>query len=276
MTKTQNKRADSAPRQDLKMYDPTGVVVIGIDTKADPSHWGYDEDSNQAPVREEDVQFTYEYGIIQNVIGRRDGDKIIIVAGRGRTRQLREANKRRVTDGLTPWLLPVRIERGDARKMLVLKHGENSHRRDQTPFARARQADELSKQFPEAEAAAIMGLGVKQYKDLLKLLDVSPAVKKAVLQGNLGQTSAIELAALPEASQAEQLAEILATSATSGGKTPTIRDVKAKVRELSGKAPLETPGTRLKKVAGILDKLEDSATKDDLWSVIQKIRKVLK
>ena len=48
----------------------------------------------------------------------------------------------------------------------------------------------------------------------------------------------------------------------------TPRDVKAKVREANGKAPLETPATRIKKVTGILDKLEDGDTKDDLWSAI--------
>ena len=52
--------------------------------------------------------------------------------------------------------------------------------------------------------------------------------------------------------------------------------MKAKVREAAGKAPLETPATRIKKVGAILDKLEDDANKDDLWSAIKKIRNALK
>jgi ParB-like chromosome segregation protein Spo0J len=270
-----NNRADSAPRQEVKMYDPNEVVIVGIDTDDGHSHWGYDEDSNKTALLEADVLFTYENGIIQNVLGRRDGDKVVIVAGRGRTRQLREANKRRVDDGLPAWYLPVRIVKGDSRKMLVLKHGENSHRREQSPFVRAQQAYELSQQFPEDQAATIVGLGVAQFRALLKLLDVGAPVKKAVLQGDLTQTAAIELAALPEAEQTTQLASIMATAAVNGSK-PTIRDVKAKVREANGKAPLETPATRIKKVVGILDKLEDGATKDDLWSAIKKIRQALK
>lgn len=275
MTKTMNKRADSAPRQEVKMYDPNEVVIIGIDTDDGPSHWGYDEESNKNPLLEADVKFTYTNGIIQNVLGRRDGDKVVIVAGRGRTRQLREANKRRIADGLPPWWLPVKIVQGDARKMLVLKHGENSHRREQSPFGRAQQAYELSQQFPEDEAADIMGLGIYQFRDILKLLDLGPAAKQAVMQGQLMPTAAIELAPLSEADQATQLASILATAAVNGQK-PTTRDVKAKIREAKGKAPLETPTTRIKKVAGILDKLEDGATKDDLWGVIKKIRQALK
>lgn len=272
---TMNKRADNAPRQEVKMYDPNEVVIVGIDTDDGPSHWGHDEESNKAALLEADVRFTYENGVIQNVLGRRDGDKVVIVAGRGRTRQLREANKRRVADGLPPWFLPVRIVKGDARRMLVLKHGENSHRREQSPFVRAQQAYELSQQFPEEEAATIMGLGLKQFRDILKLLDLGSAVKKAVMQGELKPTAAIELATLSEADQATQLASVMASAAATGTK-PTTRDVKAKIREATGKAPLETPSTRVKKIATILDKLDDGATKDDLWGVIKKIRQALK
>lgn len=270
-----SKRADSAPRQEVKMYDPNEAVIIGLDTDDGPSHWGYDEESNKNPVLEADVKFTYENGVIQNVLARRDGDKIVIVAGRGRTRQLREANKRRIADGLAPWFLPVRIVKGDARKMLVLKYGENSHRREQSPFVRAQQAYELSQQFPEDQAATIMGLGLVQFRSILKLLDLGPAVKKAVMTGELKQTAAIELASLSEADQAEKLTAILATAAASGGK-PTTRDVKATVREANGKAPIETPALRIKKAIGILDKLDDGATKDDLWGTIKKIRQALK
>ena len=275
MKKKNNNRADNAPRQEVKMYDPNEVVIIGIDTADGPSHWGYDEESNKNPLLEADVVFTYENGIIQNVLGRRDGDKVVIVAGRGRTRQLREANKRRIADGLAPWWLPVKIVQGDSRKMLVLKHGENSHRREQSPFVRAQQAYELSQQFPKEQAATIMGLGLAQFQAILKLLDVGPAVKKAVMEGSLKPTAAIELSSLSEADQTTQLESIMSTAAVNGSK-PTTRDVKAKVREANGKAPLETPATRIKKVAGVLEKLEDSATKDDLWSAIKKIRQVLK
>jgi ParB-like chromosome segregation protein Spo0J len=274
-TTTMNKRADAAPRQEVKGYDPNEVVIIGHDTDDGHSHWGYDEESNKTPLLEADVLFTYENGVIQNVLGRRDGKRIIIVAGRGRTRQLREANKRRVADGLSPWFLPVKIVMGDARKMLVLKHGENSHRREQSPFMRAQQAYELSQQFPEDQAATIMGLGLKQFRDVLKLLALGPEAKKAVLAGDLKPTGAIVLAELSEADQATQLASIMSNAAVNGSK-PTTRDVKAKVREANGKAPLETPAGRIKKVSGILEKLEEGATKDDLWGAIKKIRQALK
>lgn len=262
-----SKRADDAPRKEVKMYDPKDAVIIGHDTKDGPSHPLYDGDSNATPLLESDILFTYEHGIIQPVSAKRDGDRILIVFGRGRTRQLREANKRRIADGLQPWLLPVQIVKGDSLKMLALKHGENSHRREQDPMARARGAYELSQQMPEEKAAVVLGLGLAQFRNVLKLLDLAPAAAKAVIKGDLSATAGAEMAALSEADQEEQLAEL-----TAGGTKPTVRDVQAKVRELNGKAPLATPASRIKTVIALLDKLDDGAHKEDLWATIRKIR----
>jgi len=270
-----NKRADNAPRQETKGYDPYKVVIIGIDTKADPSHWGYDQESNDTDLLEADILFTYANGVIQAPLARRDGDAIIIVAGRGRTRLLREANKRRVSDGLPPWLLYVQIIKGDHKKMLLYKIGENSHRRDQSALARARQAQELSLQYPEEEAATIMGLGLKQFRTVLKRLDWAPQVQKAVHQGIMPPSAADGLSALSQADQTARLTEVLASANASGNK-PTARDVKAKVAEASGKTPTETPAARIKQVSSILDKLSEDATKDDLWAAIRRVKAAVK
>lgn len=268
-----SKRADDAPRQDIKMYDPNEVIIIGIDTSDGPSHWGYDGDSNKEPLLEASVAFTVEYGIIQPLLGRRDGEKIVIVAGRGRTRLLREANVQRVASGQAPWHLPVRIVKGDEKRMRILKTAENSHRREQNPMARARQAYELSQLMPEAEAAQSMGLGLPQFKAVIKFLDLAPEVVKVVEKGGLKPTAALELVSLSEADQTARLAEIMASS---NGKRVTARQVKAKIHAAAGSEPPETPTTRIKKVNAILDKLEDGATKDDLWASIKKIRNALK
>jgi ParB-like chromosome segregation protein Spo0J len=227
-----NNRADDAPRKEVKMYDPTVPVIIGLDTDDGPSHPLFDGESNDAPLIEADVLFTYEHGVLQPVSCKRDGKLLLVVYGRGRTRQLREANKRRIADGLVPWLLPVQIVLGDATKMLALKHGENSHRREQNPMARARAAYELAQQMPEEKAAVVMGLGLAQFRNVIKLLDLAPAVAKAVAKGELSASAATELTSLSEAEQTEKLAEL--TQSGSGTK-PTIRDVKAKVREANGK-----------------------------------------
>jgi ParB-like chromosome segregation protein Spo0J len=265
-----NNRADDAPRKEVKMYDPSVVVIIGLDTDDGPSHTLFDGESNETPLVEADVLFTYEHGVLQPVSCKRDGKRLLVVFGRGRTRQLREANKRRQANGLEPWFLPVQIVLGDAVKMLALKHGENSHRRDQNPLARARAAYDLSQQMPEEKAAIILGLGLAQFRNVIKLLDLAPAVAKAVTKGELSASAAMELTSLSEADQTTKLAEM----ATAGTK-PTTRDVKAKVREANGKAPVELPAQRMKRALEQIAKLDDGATKDELWATVRKIRSLL-
>ena len=226
-----SNRADDAPRKEVKMYDPNVPVIIGLDTEDGPSHTLYDGESNDSPLVEADVLFTYEHGVLQPVSCKRDGKRLLVVFGRGRTRLLREANKRRIADGLEPWLLPVQIVQGDTVKMLALKHGENSHRREQNPMARARAAYDLAQQMPEEKAAVVMGLGVPQFRNVIKLLDLAPAVAKEVTKGTISASAATPLTTLSEVEQIAKLAELVAA----GGSKPTIRDVKAKVREANGK-----------------------------------------
>lgn len=284
-----SNRADDAPRKEVKMYDPNVAVIIGYDTEDGPSHPLYDGASNKAPLNEADILFTYEHGILQPVSCKRDGDRLLVVFGRGRTRQLREANKRRIKDGLAPWFLPVQIVKGDEAKLRSIKIGENNHRRVIDPMQRAREAYELSQQMPEERAAIQMGLGVPQFRNILKLLDIAPAVADAVTRGELSATAATELSVLSEADQLAKLAEfttyengVARTGDTNGAhvdsgriKKPSTRDVRAKVREAQGKTVTETPAQKIKHALDALDKLDDSATKDELWATIRKVRRVL-
>jgi len=276
MTKNKgNGRADSAPRKEIKMYDPKVLVIIGYDTDDGPSHPLCDKESNDAKLVEADVKFTMKHGVIQPISCKRDGDRLLVVFGRGRTRLLREANERLMADGGKPWLMPVQIVLGDETKMLALKHGENSHRREINPMARAREALELSQKMPEQEAADTLGLGLHQFRNVLKLNNLGPVATKALLKGEIKETGAVHMAGLSEADQETKIAELLAEAATNGGKKPTVRDVQAKVREAAGKAPIETPAQRIKRSLDQIAKLDDSSTKDELWAVIKKVQKVL-
>ncbi len=265
-----SKRADNAPRSEVKWYPPEEVMIVGIDTDDGPSHDLFDSESNNAPVIEADVLFTMEHGIIQATLAKRDGKRLLQVAGRGRNRQLRAANPRLIAEGKHPKLLPVVIVQGDARKLRALRHGENSHRREINPMARAREASELLQSMPESQAAVTLGLGVQQFRNVLRLLDLSPAAAKAVTAGKLSATAATKIAELSSSDQEARLGELLVN-----GTKPTVRDVQAKVREVNGKAPIVTPAMRIKKAIAAIDELDDGSTKDDLWSAIRKIRKAL-
>ena len=90
----------------------------------------------------------------------------------------------------------MQIVQGDTVKMLALKHGENSHRREQNPMARARAAYDLAQQMPEEKAAVVMGLGLAQFRNVIKLLDLAPAVAKEVTKGTISASAATPLTSL--------------------------------------------------------------------------------
>lgn len=214
-----SRRADDAPRREIKMYDPDDAVIIGYDTKDGPEHDLYDGRSNSAPVLDVDVEFTVEHGILEPIACRRDGDRILVVFGRGRTKQLRAANKIRIAKKLEPWLLPVQIVKGDSTKMKAIKVGENYHRREIDPITRAETAYELSQCMPEERAAVQMGLSVQQLRNSIKLLDLSPTASKAVVAGNLSATAAMQFTGLSHESQDAKIAKL--------GAKPKVREAKA-------------------------------------------------
>jgi hypothetical protein len=265
-----SKHGKSAGRADLPKYDPNDVVIIGLDTDDGPQHYLCDEESNKAPLNESSVLFTMVHGVLQPPVGERDGEKVVIVAGRGRTRLLREANARLVKEGNQPWSMPVIIKRGDEATMISIRAGENLHRRTISPMWRARQAqDLLDKGKSKPEVAATIGVDTGQLDNVLKLLSLAPSVGKAVVKGDLSATAAVQLADMPRDEQETQLKELLAN-----GK-PTVKDTINKVRKAKGQDAVETPKDRINKAIAVLDKLEDDATKDDLWSAVKRIRKAL-
>lgn len=268
-----SKRGKSSGRSDLLLFDPIkDVVIIGLDTEDGPEHHLCDAESNATPVLENEVLFAMVHGVLQPVIGQRDGDKVIIVAGRGRVRKLRAANERLVKEGSEPWRLPIIVKRGDEATMVALATAENLHRREISPLWRAHQANLLlEKGQSRDDVATVIGVLPKQLDNVLKLLQLSSKVSRAVTGGSFSATAAAQLADLPKAEQDAKLDELLAD----GSVKPTVRATINKVREGAGKDATETPKDRISKAIAALDKLDDSATKDDLWLAIKRVRSAL-
>lgn len=270
-----SKHAKSAGRTDLPLFDAVkDVTIIGIDVEVTPENRHLcDEESNATPVVEHEILFAMVHGVLQPVIGQRDGDTIVIVAGRGRVRKLRAANERLLKEGSEPWKLPVIIKRGDEATMVAIATAENLHRRKISPIWRAHQANLLlEKGKSKAEVASLIdGVTEAQLENILLLLQLSTKVARAVTSGAFSATAAAVLADLPKAEQDAKLDELI----SSGEIKATVKETINKVRAASGKAPVETPKDRIAKAIAALDKLDDGATKDDLWSTVKKVRSAL-
>lgn len=260
-------------RTDTHLYDPNDVVIIGHDTKDGPEHYLCDVESNATPLNEATVRFTKKHGIIQPVVGQRDGDRTVITAGRGRTRHLREANAQLIAEGAKPWPLPVVIKRGDENTMLEIRTGENAHRREVSPFARAKEANMmLSKGMSKQDVADALCVTTAQLNNnILPLLELAQPVVHAIKSGKLSATAGATMAALPRDEQVKQLTEL-----TADGAKPTVAETRNKARAARGKQPLETPKGRLIRIGNALDKCSGcapDASREDFQTALGKVAK---
>src|SRR3989337_1776752 len=102
-----SKSAIDAPRANLFLVDPDDLVVIGLDTNAKSlnDHYLFDATVRE-PIDETLVASIMTHGIIQPITVQKDGDKILVVAGRRRVRHAREANVRLKKAGAPPVSVP--------------------------------------------------------------------------------------------------------------------------------------------------------------------------
>lgn len=114
------------------------------------------------------------------------------------------------------------------------------HRPDDSDLAQARQLQRMIDMIgSEDEAATELAITPLRAKKLLALLTADPKVQTAVAHG-MSLDAAAKLAKLPRSEQVAKLAEIAAT-----GEKPTARRVENKLREGSGKAPVESHKQRI-------------------------------
>lgn len=252
-------------RRSYFMLNPfTELVVIGLDTKDGPEHPTYDErilipfDPRHSE-RARKLCVTYEsikkYGVKEAVKFKRDGDRNIIAEGRQRIRCARKATLELRAEGkMKPnqvMMVPAIPWQGSDRDLYVLARNMNASRVDNDDEANAKEARQmLGWGISEAEVAETMGVTPQTIKAWQALLSATPTLRAAHRRGAVPATAAAKLAKLPSAEQGPALAKLL----ESGGK-PTVAAAMNVVREANGKAPIESPSSRIKAALAALDEL---------------------
>lgn len=222
-------------------FDPDELTIIGRDTKDGPEHPLYDP-RGLRPFNENTVQTIMSDGVIQTISFRRDGDRTLVLAGRGRVIDAREANRRLRELGRPSVKVPGLPRSGDAASLYRIARIENAHRTEDGPL----ELEGYARHMLEAYGMSVEDIAVTLNKPMstirayLKLENCSAAVRKAVAAGPLSATAAAKLAELPKAEQDEQLAELLKS-----GEKPSARRVIDRVRAKEGKDPVQTPSVRL-------------------------------
>lgn len=245
-------------RKDLFAVPADQLVIIGLDTDDGPEHALYDARIH-LPIKDEMVVNIMKVGVLQPVICKKDGDRLLVVAGRQRIRHAREANKRLADADLPPVLIPTIMMRGTEENFIGAMVTENALRTDDTYQQKAERCRRMIQVngMDEGDVAVYFGVHVQTIKQWMSWFDLAPEAQEAVAAGAMTPTSATKLAKLPQEKQREHVTRIKDEVQKNGGKKVSGKQVEAKAKQTKADSdPQEVilkPSTRLvRKVAEIL------------------------
>lgn len=264
------KPGSQAPgtRASLFKYSPFAFVIIGLDTSDGPEHPAYDERIKiplTHPKLAALIKSIMRSGVRSPVGFKRDGELLIAQEGRQRIRCAREAVKLLIAEGLLPkdaadpasenaFEIPALPWGGDDQDLFVLSREMNALRVEDPVAATMAIAVRLSGWGKTDEYIADrLGVTPQTVREWKLLHSASAPVRRAWERGEISATAGARLARLASVDQAPALAEL-----TKDGKKPTAHEAANKVRERSGKAPVETPAQKLKRITDLVDDYQTS------------------
>jgi ParB/RepB/Spo0J family partition protein len=209
--KTKSRPPSFARNTPLIFVDAETVVIVEDEKAA-----LYDERVT-TPIDQAHVDNIRHLGVIQPVVGRRNGTAIEIVAGKARVRWCRESSRLNRLAGQPPIKLPVILRPMDDRTALEVAAAENAIRVVDAPMAKARKAQRLiGRGFTQIEVARIFGVCNSAICQWLALLRLTPDLQAAVDRGEVRSDVARRLTVLP---QSEQAAAVEAVTAECEGRS---------------------------------------------------------
>ena len=209
------KAAIDAPRKDTFLVDPADLVII-----SDKAHPLYDKRC-ELPVNPGLVASIRAHGFRSTILCFKDGEKLIVLDGRQRTRAAVQANEEIKAAGGELVRVRVMLERGDESQLYAIQCLTNENRQDDSDVTKAEKLQRyLAFGRSEAEAIGIFGSAVK-VRALLALLDCAAPVRAAVAAGKISTSAATKLVKLERADQVAELAKLVEAS---GGRRVKVRE----------------------------------------------------
>lgn len=260
MTKTKKpsgRQAEGTRGGSIWTFAPDELTIVGHDTD-DQEHELCDHESNAFRAEEytEYINYMRLKGIEKPVLFRRDGSDNLVIEGRTTVRVARVVaplwEQDRKAEGIkgeaAKLRIPAVVRRGTADELFCTVRATNRRRPgSESPVGDAQAMARLVNGGATEEQAAVrLGLPPARAKQLLAFLNLHPKIQRRV-GVDVSLDAATKLAKLPQAEQIKQLAEIKTT-----GEKPTARAITNKVRETSGKAPVETPKSRIRAAMTVL------------------------
>lgn len=195
-------------KQGAKAFDPNELTVID-----DPGHPLYDARIKRVPPDEAFIQDIMDLGVHTPVVVHREGNLLVVAAGRRRVMAAREVNRRLAAVGEPPIRVPVALRRGDDKDALDVSISENEHRTGDDLATKAAKAAQMVSMHggdgaAYAHTARRFGVTATTIRNWLALLQLAAPIRDAVFKGELAMTDGLEIGKLPadeQAAAAEQV-----------------------------------------------------------------------
>lgn len=232
-TKTAKKKSrttfDEKRGPDTYRMDPENVYL-----ETTPGKKHYDRRVHFPP-EEKIVLGIMRRGVKEHVLVEKCEGLAVVVDGRQRVTNAREANRRLREKGLPTKLIPVSTEKGDPLELFEIAVIVNEHRRPEDPISQAQKMQQyIDMGKDQADASELWGVTKRTIQNRLHLLELAPEVQQAVLDDKVPAHKAIVWRDLSFADQIKQLNKKPAKKAVK--KRPSTKKVQA-VLASNGKLP---------------------------------------
>jgi ParB family chromosome partitioning protein len=209
-------RKTAESKRDLFMIKPEDLTLV-----YDKEHPLYDPRVEDDPPESMILNIMMN-GVLQPINVRVNGDKIEVVAGRGRTKAALEANRRLVAEGKPPLLMPCINKSGTDADLFGVMVSENEIRREDTMIVKGMKARKLlNLGYSHQQIAVIFGASRQAVENWLAADELPQQIKDAVEAGEMSATVAVEMGAgQTKEQQVKQFEEI-----KEKGVKPTIHNV---------------------------------------------------
>lgn len=207
------KTAVEAPRTNAWLFDPEQLKLV-----TDENHPLYDPRIH-LPTDEAMIRNIMVNGVIEPVIVAKEGQEVVVVDGRQRTKNAIEANKRLTAEGKEPVKVTCIIRRGDDASLFGVLISANENRQDDTPLGKAEKlARYMAMGRTEDQAAIAFGVSIVTIKTWLAMLTLSEKVRQAVDEGVISATAAVKLVDLPRPEQETALNSLVESGSKTSGR----------------------------------------------------------
>lgn len=200
--------ADASRSNIYNVYPETLVLVT------DKDHPLYHKKVH-LPVSEKMVKSIIAKGVIQPIIVRKNGTDLEVVAGRQRTKNAVEANKRMVAEGGTAIRVPIIIRNESDAESAGTNVVTNEIQQAEDVVEKAAHANFLRKRFgkTDAELAEDYGVILNTIKVWAKLDELCKEVQEAIRRGEISFTVAVDnLADVKREEQVAAMQKLIASA----------------------------------------------------------------